>query len=43
MADTVGSCNVHERFTLHLLVFRAGAELIGREPWEIAPDRYRHH
>ena len=24
-------------------VFRAAAELIGRDPWEVAPDRWRHH
>jgi lambda repressor-like predicted transcriptional regulator len=23
-------------------VFRAVAELLGRDPWDISPDRYRH-
>jgi lambda repressor-like predicted transcriptional regulator len=24
-------------------VFRAVAELLGKDPWELAPDRYRNH
>ena len=23
-------------------VFRAVAELLGKDPWDIAPERYRH-
>ncbi|WP_092505474.1 metallopeptidase family protein [Agrococcus jejuensis] len=33
----------HKRVAIESCIFRAAAELIGREPWEIAPDRYRHH
>lgn len=33
----------HRRVAIESCVFRAAAELIGRDPWEIAPDRYRHH
>lgn len=33
----------HRRLAIESCVFRAAAELIGRDPWEIAPDRYRHH
>ncbi|MFC7431091.1 MULTISPECIES: metallopeptidase family protein [unclassified Agrococcus] len=33
----------HRRIAIESCVFRAAAEIIGREPWEIAPDRYRHH
>lgn len=33
----------HRRVAIESCIFRAAAEIIGREPWEIAPDRYRHH
>lgn len=32
----------HRRSYIESCVFRAVAELIGRDPWEIAPERYRH-
>ncbi|SDR81259.1 hypothetical protein [Agrococcus carbonis] len=33
----------HRQIAIEGAVFRAAAELIGRDPWEIAPDRWRHH
>lgn len=32
----------HRRSYIESCVFRAVAELLGRDPWEIAPERYRH-
>lgn len=32
----------HRRSFTESCVFRAVAELLGRDPWEIAPERYRH-
>lgn len=34
---------LHRRMMIESCVFRAVAELIGKDPWELAPDRYRHH
>ena len=31
-----------ERFAAEAAVFRAAAEYLGKDPWEVAPDRYRH-
>lgn len=31
-----------ERFAVEGAVYRAVAEFLGRDPWEVAPDRYRH-
>lgn len=33
----------HRRIAIEGCVIRAAAEFIGREPWEVAPDRFRHH
>lgn len=33
----------HRQIAIEGAVFRAAAELIGRDPWEVAPDRWRHH
>lgn len=33
----------HRKVAIESCVFRAAAEFIGRDPWEIAPDRYHHH
>ncbi|MGK2853764.1 MAG: metallopeptidase family protein [Microbacteriaceae bacterium] len=33
---------LHQRMMIEGCVFRAVAELLGRDPWELAPDRYRH-
>ena len=30
------------RLAVEACVFRAVAELLGRDPWDLAPDRYRH-
>ncbi|MBO0984866.1 metallopeptidase family protein [Rathayibacter sp. SD072] len=32
----------HERMLIESHVFRAVAELLGRDPWDISPDRFRH-
>ena len=32
----------HQRLHVEGCVFRAVAELLGRDPWDLAPDRYRH-
>jgi len=32
----------HRRSLIESCVFRAVAELLGKDPWEIAPERYRH-
>lgn len=32
----------HRRSFIESCVFRAAAELLGKDPWEIAPERYRH-
>lgn len=31
-----------ERFAVEGAVYRAVAEYLGKDPWEVAPDRYRH-
>lgn len=33
---------VHRRMYIEGCVFRAVAELLGKDPWDLAPDRYRH-
>lgn len=33
----------HRQVAVEGAVFRAVAELLGRDPWEVAPDRWRHH
>ena len=33
----------HRQVAIEGAVFRAAAELLGRDPWEVAPDRWRHH
>lgn len=32
----------HRRSYIESCVFRGVAELLGRDPWEIAPERFRH-
>lgn len=32
----------HKRMMIESCVFRAVAELLGKDPWDLAPDRYRH-
>ena len=31
-----------EKLLIESCVFRAIAEFLGRDPWELAPGRYRH-
>jgi hypothetical protein len=33
---------LHRRLMIESCVFRAVAELLGKDPWDIAPDRFRH-
>lgn len=33
---------LHQRMLVESCVFRAVAELLGKDPWDLAPDRYRH-
>ncbi|MBG6055907.1 hypothetical protein IWX81_002335 [Salinibacterium sp. CAN_S4] len=33
---------VHKRMMVESCVFRAVAELLGKDPWDLAPDRFRH-
>lgn len=33
----------HRRMFVEGIVFQAVAELIGKDPWELAPDRFRFH
>ncbi|MGV8970181.1 MAG: metallopeptidase family protein [Microbacteriaceae bacterium] len=33
---------LHRRMMIESCVFRAVAELIGKDPWDLAPDRYRN-
>jgi len=32
----------HRRSVIESCVFRAVAEYLGRDPWDIAPERFRH-
>ena len=34
--------DLHKRMMIESCVFRAVAELLGKDPWDLAPDRYRH-
>ena len=34
--------DMHKRMMIESCVFRAVAELLGKDPWDLAPDRYRH-
>jgi hypothetical protein len=33
---------LHRRMMIESCVFRAVAELIGKDPWDLAPDRFRN-
>jgi hypothetical protein len=33
---------LHRRLMIESCVFRAVAELLGKDPWDLAPDRFRH-
>lgn len=32
----------HQRMVIESCVFRAVAELLGKDPWDLAPERFRH-
>lgn len=34
--------DLHRRMLVESCVFRAVAELLGRDPWDLAPERFRH-
>ena len=34
--------DLHRRMFIESCVFRAVAELLGKDPWELAPERFRH-
>lgn len=34
---------LHRRMAIEGFVFRAVADLLGRDPWDLAPERYRHY
>jgi hypothetical protein len=34
--------DLHKRMMVESCVFRAVAELLGKDPWELAPERFRH-
>ncbi len=34
--------DLHKRMMVESCVFRAVAELLGKDPWELAPARFRH-
>ncbi len=33
---------LHKRMIIESCVFRAVAELLGKDPWDLAPERFRH-
>jgi len=33
---------LHKRLMIESCVFRAVAELLGKDPWDLAPERFRH-
>ena len=33
---------LHKRMMVESCVFRAVAELLGKDPWDLAPERFRH-
>lgn len=33
---------LHRRMMIESCVFRAVAELLGKDPWDLAPERFRH-
>jgi hypothetical protein len=34
--------DLHRRMMIEGCVFRAVAELLGKDPWDLAPERFRH-
>lgn len=34
--------DLHRRMLIESCVFRAVAELLGKDPWDLAPERFRH-
>lgn len=34
---------MHQRMLVESCVFRAVAELLGKDPWDLAPERFRHY
>lgn len=42
MAHLQQDDEAHKRMMIESCVFRAVAELLGKDPWDLAPDRFRH-
>ncbi|MBC7725708.1 MAG: metallopeptidase family protein [Burkholderiaceae bacterium] len=42
MAKLHRADDLHRRMLVESCVFRAVAELLGKDPWDLAPDRFRH-
>jgi hypothetical protein len=36
------NAGLHKRMMIESCVFRAVAELLGKDPWDLAPERFRH-
>ena len=34
--------DIHQRMMVESCVFRAVGDLLGKDPWDLAPDRFRH-
>jgi hypothetical protein len=34
--------DLHRQMMIESVVFRGVAELLGKEPWDLGPERYRH-
>ena len=34
--------DIHKRMMIESCVFRAVAEMLGKDPWDLAPDRFRN-
>jgi hypothetical protein len=34
--------DLHRRMMVESCVFRAVGELLGKDPWDLAPERFRH-
>jgi len=42
LAQLHHSDELHRRMLIESCVFRAVAELLGKDPWDLAPERFRH-
>jgi len=42
MSQLHSNDELHKRMMVESCVFRAVAELLGKDPWDLAPERFRH-